>query len=431
MDDLELKEFYRDKGSKPKESGKSLMSCQPTYYRFNGNSINQELSKDIPGYLTEFDRISDLNLTNSVTMNSEFLFNEAEEILKELAVDVNKVCDGYGIKNISYSLPVIDYLDIPEKILNTRNDYFLYKSKYYDSNMVYRVNPNTTCKLDLVCPAEIEEPDFSEISPDIQTLNSSASDGKYYYNIFPGLNIKSNSRYDCEYGKSEDIIGSSANGSNIGGQVYKNKSSPIYVKINTKGSVKITHLGFLSGRIPVITWYKKRNEFAKKKFSRIARKPCHILDTKDSIPYVKKVEIYFRSKITKKWIFLKNVSFGQSGLSSCYHEEIIPINSNMYDIDGIETTEFKIVPTEYVDFPSIRIGVYGIVKREYKNKTKTGDNCDVVNYTISNPFTNSTKTLKHGGHWNEGRYWSIGQVTKFEKKRKLLAQIKEQLYDSE
>ncbi len=432
MDDLELKQLYRDKGFRTKASGKSLMSKYVTGYRYS-DTINQELSKDIPGYLTEFDKISEINLTKDVTMNSEFLFNEAEELLKELAVDVNRVGGGYndyGNKQISYALPVTDYMDTPTSSLkNFRDNYFLYKSKYYDSNMVYRTNPSTSAKLDIVCPAETEEPDFSSISPDIQKLETSASDGKYYYNINHGINVQS-VRWGYEYSKGDDIVGSSANGSNFGGQVYKKKSSPIYVKINTKGNVKVTHLGFLSGRIPVVTWWKKRTELQKKKYSNLARKPCYILDTSDPIPYVKKVEIFFRSKLTKKWIFLKHVSFGQYGLSSCYNEEIVPIFSNMFDIDGLDTVELKIVPNEYVDTPSIRVAVYGIVKKEYKNKNKSGDGCEVVNYTISSPCNTSTQALKHGKHWNWG-YWGSPYDTKFEKRQKLLNEIKQQLKDKD
>jgi hypothetical protein len=434
MDDLEIKEYYRDRGFRTKASGKSLMSKQPTCYSYYNNTINQKLSKDIPGFLTEFDKISEINLLRDVTMNSEFLFNEAEELLKELAVDVNKVGGGYsdyGNKQFSYALPVTDYMDdTPVKTLrNFKDNYFLYKSKYYDSNMVYRTNPSSSSKLDLVCSAEIDEPDFSEISPFIQKLETSASDGKYYYNLNHGINVKS-SGWGYEYSKSDSIVGSSTNGSNLGGQIYKKKADPIYVKINTKGSVKVTHLGFLSGRIPIVTWWKKRTELQKKKYSNLVRKPCYILDTSNPIPFVKKAEIFFRSKITKKWIFLKYVSFSQYGLASCFHEDIVPINSNMFDIDGLETVELKIVPTEYVERPSIRVAIYGIVKKEYRNKNKSGDGCEVVNYTISSPCNNSNQVLKHGNHWNWD-YWRFGHDTKFEKKRKLIEQIKEQLNDYE
>lgn len=405
MDDLEAKLESREIG---KKCNKSLMS---NYWCMKDDTINPEIETDTNKYITEFDKhVSDTfriqmgNLKNKVRMNTEFLFNEAEDILKDLSVEISKTRDKYGKTLTTYSVPAIAEVYNIETFDNLKfQDTFMFKGKCYDKNMIYRLNLGSSNKLQPICPVEIH---ISENLPDtVKLLQTSASDGEMYYNLCHGNNSSRTKHNIIEYENDEEVINLS-NISNTTQNLIKKREKPIYVKILNKGNFKLTHLGVLGRTVPILSYVKKK-EYSKnlngRKMSRLENQPFNILDTSVPISYVKKFEIWFRGIKTKKWNYLKTINLGLHNLTACYEEEIVTIN----DLDGLETSELKIIPLEYMNKPIIRIAVYGIgVKSDAKKNIKQKDEA-IEKYTITNydDLSKNNKLIKHGNNWNGYRYW--------------------------
>jgi hypothetical protein len=422
QDDLETKLRSREIGKKPNKT--TMSNLLNSWYN---SSINPEINRDSTNLTTQFDsdliNSSDLNTffrmcKSDIEMNTEFLFETAEELLKEYSIDINKTKDTYGKKSIVYTLPVTGQIDMnldPRTALKKDESLFLFKGKYYDSSIIYRINLAHSDKLNPVCPSKLEEPEC--IPPSIQLIQTSASDGNRYFNLIHSSNLSFTygwrGRGTIEFEHEDEIKNSSCSNSSY--TLVKEKCNPIYVKINQKGQTKITHLGFLGCPVPVLIYTRKRpstkyGKMQRKTYNKMM-KSFHILDTDTPISYVKKLEIWFRGSKTKKWNFLKVVNLSLNGLTACYQEEVIPIFSNFNDLEGLETTELKIVPLEYVNSPSIRIACYGTVQSQFKHKTKTGDECETVNYTVTKPDY-SNLMIKHGSHWHDSYNRGLGSYSK-------------------
>lgn len=436
FDDLAAKLNSRNLGHK---SNKSMMSLDRFYWQ-----KNPELTKSSSTLTTDFDSIyinENFNLSqpsnfdhdikqlrykmHDIPMKTNFLFTDAEAILEELAISKNKrknKCQ-YGQNLTIYSLPVTGQINMVQDSQVQNDQMFLFKSKYYDLKMIYKINLSTSDKLDTICSSNLLEPD--NLPYPVKQLESSASNGKSYFNINRAINFKYNSRTNShvEFENESEIL----NSNNFTCfNLIKKTCEPIYVKINSKSKYKITHLGFLGCAVPVITYCKKQHSLGQKtnrKMSAKLYKSFHILDTAAPLSYVKKLEIWFRGSKTKKWYFLKTINLGFSGLIACYQEELVPIYNNFNDLEGLETSELKIIPLEYVNSPTIRIGVYGFLINETNPNSKKGfdENCEIVNYIIKDS-TKSDKILKYGKNWNSTPYEYMKNF-KNKKKRQFENQI--------
>ncbi len=383
--DLDAKIYVRELG-KDKYNGKSII--KNPYYN-NESSINDHYQKTNNFKMTEFDEFiiddcpTKLNIENPVKMNTDLLFTHGIELLEENAIE-KKITKSHTIYTLPCTYEIEDNYNYHNKSNFINDTKFMFKGKLYDIDKIYNINSSTSSKLHEVCSIYLEEPNY--LPSNIQKLVTNSYDGYHYYNLnHADINYYKYSNYNYnnehEYEDDNDIKINNASSQYI---YHKKACPPIYVKINQKGKFNITHLGFLGNKVPSKTFYKKNKEiYQNRRYCHKLKKLIHMYDSTLNLSYVKKIEIWFRGSKTKKWIFLKNVTLNLNGLTSCYQEDIIPIFDNFNDTSGLETVELKIIPLEYINYPSLRIAVYGNVFKETKNKTYTPDDSNTVNYVLT------------------------------------------------
>jgi tRNA G10 N-methylase Trm11 len=427
---IDLKEINLDKKylkknteNKYKFFGKSVMSSYPEMVR------NTTFRKDYDSYNYSKDTLSKTLLEEiifnncpqhlinkcssySVVMNDKFLFTNCENILNEEAVEINDKKQKNGGYKTTYSLSKIeDNTFIQNKTFVAKNELFkpLTKFKYsfdfkghcYDSDKIYKIHKNSSNKLEEICSLYLNDIWRERLPLQIQLIKSTSTTGKNTFNLIHNSNNTTIKRF-MNYSECEEITSNIFINNNCQ-QVHNTKVEPIYVKLKMK-NVKITHLGFLGSKIPILSCVKSKifNKYARnKKCSEIINSPCYIFDTSEPIGFVKKIEIWFKSLKTKKWVFLKNTTLNFNGLNSCFEEDIIPIFSNFNDFTGLETIELKIIPTEFINTSDIRIAVYGIIPGHVQNNKNNDEDCEIVNYCVNTHTPLSPKyILKHGGFWS-------------------------------
>ncbi len=358
-------------------------------------------------------------------MNDDTLFNYGEELLKELSIDIKKCKKDNWFshtKDIIYTLPVKnnieDYFGLSAKEIKKieNNNYFIFNGKVYDSDKIYRINYASTNKLLEVAPISIYEPEI--LPQEIKQLSSNATNKKrksvdcdrgcgdynlihneknnYYYNkiIDRNINIENdNDIFNFNYGGNLKVT------------MIKERAEPIYVKINCKENFTVTHLGFLGSKIPIFSCSSAKIKKIIKNGKKVLSKS--ILLYNSSIPYsfVKKIEIWYKGNVTKNWNHLKNVVLKWNGFNACFEEDIVPIFNNINGTDGIRTIELKIIPTEYVNAPSLRIAVYGKINNgnngnNGRNGKNGKNNISTVDCVVTKPYVNG-HIFKFGGNYND------------------------------
>jgi hypothetical protein len=396
QDDLEAKLQSRSIG---KKSSKSTM--KKNCWAISSHKNPEIMMNNNKNLATQFD----FDLVNSLGLNSLFylrkehlimnneLLYDAEDLLQEYCIDTYQSKGIYGEKIITYNLPVTGQIDMyldPNTRLKKDDDLFVFRGKNYDSSMIYRMNSDNCNNLKVVCSSTLEVP--QSIPESIQLIKTSASDGEQHYNLTHSTNY---THTECTWSgyvhfEHDGEITPPLCTTHSKYILIKNKCLPIYVKINEKNKTKITHLGFLGSRMPVITYKRNKSSLRfERNNGNKSTKPFHILDTNIPISYVKKLEIWFRGSKTKKWNFLETIQLSSNGLTACYQEEIVPIFSHFNDLNGIELTELKIIPLEYVNNPTIRIACYGTMETQTNHKIKVDNDCKTIGYTIFKPdFSN-------------------------------------------
>lgn len=332
-------------------------------------------SRDKPGFISEFEQIlkeTAPGLMNKclktgvydvITMNDAFLFTELENVLQSLAVRVStrkmprrwtRAFPTYGKVCKVYSLPVTaDIRKHDNTVIPKKN--ILFKGHTYSPDFVYDYVQSTgTLKIFCECVAPIPACLPLNIVPirsrcEIYSQNNKKIESlRYTRDNF--TSVSTHETYD-------ELI---SRYPGCGKRVVK---QPVSIRMHCEEKSTVTHIGFLAYTPRVRT-----------------SDALHILSRNYRLEFTK-FEIWYRSSRDKRWCFLKHAILKNKGIHPHLDEQIISISDNFQSLEGISTTEFKIVPHQSVENLFGRCFLYGR-KHEDKQEKKLCEKIDTIDYTV-------------------------------------------------
>lgn len=393
MDDLEIKLTQRLKGN---PSNKSMMyntlySSKSITFNSDRENINDISTFDIELINSNNGIQSFIQLfKNNLTFNNSFIFTNAINLLEQHAISKKKHITSYNTNTqIWYELPVIQQLSLDFWNNETPSSFIINRKKYNTSNIYHHYGH----KLHTLCPIILPEPTLPDNIYEIEVCkNNNQLHHSYNYDFKYFSTNLSNLDYQKQHHLQKTII--------------KQQCDPIHIKIKQKNGCQVTHIGILGCKPSVIQY--KHNKY---------NDSIYTFDNYSTISYVTQFSLYFKCAITKKWTFLKQIHTNLNGIQSTYNEDIIPL---LNGTEGIHLTELKIIPTEYVNEPSIRIACYGYTQKHITPIKET------VTYIIEQTSNKNNKIIKRGKHWN----WNWNKKhNKHREKNNILSYINEELND--
>ncbi len=433
--DLKLKESRRDCG-RDVYNGKSVMHnfstrkwSHPDKY---GNTCIEFCNPDKVSELETqlFEAKPELAKTlytkphNQIPLNDKLLFENVEKILEESNYKVETKYDKNTqskdkIYYVETKGDLQDYIDRDylkrERQANKKPNTFDFFNKRYEYHWLYRMGE--AGNLTPMCPLEIPFPILLE---NVVQIPSKSSIKHLKGNISCDLihespNYKYHSHsdyiwYDKNKFKTDtevyDFLYSTIR-TNIPISLKQERGPPIIIKLETKAvsNVYVTHLGLIGSK-PIGLPIKRAGTCD----------PMVFFDASETSPcYITKFELYYKSIKSKKWVFLKSYTLEPYYLNALFKTQIINLTEFYNGNDsGLITNEFKIIPTEYVGEPVMRVGVYGYLPKS-KTNSKQSDSDNLTAYVISN-VNKTNKMIKRGRYWSA--YWDYCCTDKSDKEFK-------------